>query len=1160
MVIFILLAMLGLDGTIAIGQTIFVDTNAPRTNDGSSWENAYIYLQDALAAAQSGDEIRVAQGIYKPDQGAGITPGSRGSSFHLISGVAIYGGFPPGGGSEEERDPNNYKSILDGQLDGTNSYHVVTATDTNSTAILDGFTISGGKANGSYENEDGGGMYGSVGVEIANPTVVNCIFKNNYAEENGGAVAWCRGKFINCAFVGNRADGYGGGANASATFINCSFIGNRVIEACTSCGGNGGGLYLSCSGTLINCSFIGNSAEEDGGAIFHSACGSPKIINCLFSGNSAGGEGGGMYSYWGMASLVNCSFSGNSAVRGGGMRSFNHPSLTNCVLWGNTDNGGMDQSAQIDASTPIVNYCCIQGWSGSLGGIGNIGEDPTYLDPDGDDNLFGTEDDNLRLSPGSPCTDAGNNNDVPLDTFDLDSDGDVNEPLPSDIEGNPRFTDDPHTSDTGNGVPPIIDMGVYEGPHQGFRLSTKSITIDEGATSAFSVALGIIPLGTVEVTAAYKSGDNDITVQSGSLLSFNSSNYWIPQTVTVAAAEDGDYLDGTAIIRVSSPGFISTEVGASEVENDSIPTILYVDASATGGESGTSWADAFSELREALDNQAVFPGAVEEIHIAEGIYKPAEPYGDRQATFQLTIGLKLYGGFPSGGGQRNLGLYETILSGDLNGDDVGYLDDPSRNENSYHVVITSEVDANSILDGFVIIGGNANGSNPDDDGAGLYNSLGTPLVANCVFFDNRARGVGGGIYNNGSSTIRNCFFEDNQADDNGGGLWCSGEPAIDGCEFSFNLAKDNGGGIANGGASIIKNCTFIRNRSYVNGGGISNGNNSNPTITNCSFFGNMADDYGGGFFNPATSHPTLTNCIFSGNVAVIRGGAIDNGYRVNSKTKINNCTFSGNASASGGGIRIHNGEETISNCIFWGNWDNGGMGQSAQICGGGTPEINYCCVQGWTGSLGGIGNISDDPLFKDSDGKDNITGTEDDSLHLLFGSPCIDAGDNTAVHADITDIDGDNNTTEPTPRDLDGNLRFLDEPDTVNTGYGILPIPIVDMGAYEHDGEGISGDFEPDGDVDSDDLAILCKQWLLERLSMDVAPDGGDGIVNFLDWAVFADGWQDITAINDLIVFVNQWLQPSAWCGDIAPAPDGDGIVNMLDFAVPAKNWNAGME
>jgi hypothetical protein len=107
---------------------------------------------------------------------------------------------------------------------------------------------------------------------------------------------------------------------------------------------------------------------------------------------------------------------------------------------------------------------------------GNISEDPVFvLDPDdggdgwGDDpdtpNVDeGANDDlgSLHLQSGSPCIDAGDNEAVPADTPDLDDDGDIDEPLPFDLAGAPRFIDAPYAPDTGNGIPPIVDMGAYE--------------------------------------------------------------------------------------------------------------------------------------------------------------------------------------------------------------------------------------------------------------------------------------------------------------------------------------------------------------------------------------------------------------------------------------------------------------------------------------------------------------------------------------------------------------------------------------------------------------------------------------------------------------------------------------------------------------------------
>jgi hypothetical protein len=105
-----------------------------------------------------------------------------------------------------------------------------------------------------------------------------------------------------------------------------------------------------------------------------------------------------------------------------------------------------------------------------------------------------------------------------------------------------------------------------------------------------------------------------------------------------------------------------------------------------------------------------------------------------------------------------------------------------------------------------------------------------------------------------------------------------------------------------------------------------------------------------------------------------------------------------------------------------------------------------------------------------------------------------------------------------------------------------------------------AGDLNLDCGVDFVDFGMMCEDWLLEELSADVGPNGGDGFVNFLDWAIFADGWQTTHDIFDLAEFADQWLKTGSnyLIADIAPAPDGDGVVNMRDLATLANNWLAG--
>jgi hypothetical protein len=127
------------------------------------------------------------------------------------------------------------------------------------------------------------------------------------------------------------------------------------------------------------------------------------------------------------------------------------------------DSGGTDESAQICGGVPVINYSCVEGWTGDMGGIGNIGDAPVFVDADGPDDDPNTwEDNDYRLSAGSPCIDAADNEAVPPDELDLDGDDDVDEPVPFDLYRNPRFVDDPGTDDTGNGTPPIVDMRAYE--------------------------------------------------------------------------------------------------------------------------------------------------------------------------------------------------------------------------------------------------------------------------------------------------------------------------------------------------------------------------------------------------------------------------------------------------------------------------------------------------------------------------------------------------------------------------------------------------------------------------------------------------------------------------------------------------------------------------
>ena len=113
--------------------------------------------------------------------------------------------------------------------------------------------------------------------------------------------------------------------------------------------------------------------------------------------------------------------------------------LSNCILWGNTSPVNSLILQELKADRVEIQNCCIQGWSNEFGGQGNFGDDPLFANLAGPDQILGTADDDVSLSPNSPCIDHGDSALIGTDIWDMDSDQDVNEPLPFDINRQPRI-------------------------------------------------------------------------------------------------------------------------------------------------------------------------------------------------------------------------------------------------------------------------------------------------------------------------------------------------------------------------------------------------------------------------------------------------------------------------------------------------------------------------------------------------------------------------------------------------------------------------------------------------------------------------------------------------------------------------------------------------
>ena len=292
-------------------------------------------------------------------------------------------------------------------------------------------------------------------------------------------------------------------------------------------------------------------------------------------------------------------------------------------------------------------------------------------------------------------------------------------------------------------------------------------------------------------------------------------------------------------------------IGNYEVQ----PVLMAIPGGMTSGLC-ESWANA-CELSYALTSTV----SGQQIWVAAGTYKPTTDT-DRLATFRLKVGIAIYGGFAgteTALSERNPVDNVTILSGDLNGDDVGFT---NNSENVYHVVTGAD---NVILDGFTIMGGNANGTDPHDSGGGMYNrSRSNATLTNITFSGNMAT-AGGAMHNEISHpALTNVTFINNSANMGGAMNNVSSHPTLTNVTFSGNEAGFGGAIYDNSGSPILTNVTFSGNVALANGGAMGNDSYSYPVIHNTIFWGNTAGKPEGAQFHNDSSIPVVSDSIIQG--------------------------------------------------------------------------------------------------------------------------------------------------------------------------------------------------------------------------------------------------------------------------------------------------------
>ena len=392
-------------------------------------------IQAGIDASVTGDTVIVADGVYTGFGNRDLDFGGR--DIHLRS---------------ESLDPELCVIDCEGTQENPHRGFYFHNDETNA-AVVEGFTLRGGhasQANGRIPF--GGAVYCLNG---SSPTIRGCHIVNNIADENGNN-GFGGGIFANsarplvedCLIAGNTAAGGAGGIINSGVVRNCVIVDNTVTNAAHSWPGGGGGLYLLWGGLAVDCTVARNRimnanfvcCSNGGGVLLR---GDSQIVNCLVTANSVSGTnpGAGGIQIIESAVVTNCTIVGNtSGSLGAGAIYTSYGSrgaqIANSVLWGNSRPAIRDQNREA-----LFRYCDIQGgWSGN----GNIALAPRFQNRSAGD---------FRLKPISPCIDAADNTAVPADIL-------------TDLDGNPRFVDDPDTPDTGvpggPGGSAIVDMGAYE--------------------------------------------------------------------------------------------------------------------------------------------------------------------------------------------------------------------------------------------------------------------------------------------------------------------------------------------------------------------------------------------------------------------------------------------------------------------------------------------------------------------------------------------------------------------------------------------------------------------------------------------------------------------------------------------------------------------------
>ncbi|TVR77808.1 MAG: hypothetical protein EA409_11370, partial [Saprospirales bacterium] len=773
-----------------VNAQIFVNHSAAGANDGSSWEDAYENLQDALIAANSGDSIWVVAGTYKPSSwpaGCSGCSTDRDFVFMLKDGLSLFGGFAGFETLLNERNVAVNETILSGDIgiegdNSDNTYHVVLSVfSTNSPiTLLDGFTIRDGNADGigtvtfnggSAPRNDGGGVY----VDGGNNFLRNNTIYNNSAAQNGGGISIFEGVNVisNNDLNSNEAERGGGiytsqsntslsdnivanntavldGGGIYISFGNNTLTNNSIYENQAA---NGAGVYLSFGNQHLNRNNIsGNSASSGGGGIFTSQ-GVHTMINNAISGNTVSGNGGGIHASFSNNSHTNNTISGNNASAGGGLYTFGGSnSITNTTIWGNSS--GLLNSTDVPSGLSVSNSIVQGGFTPCLACPGTDGDiDPLFIEEIDLNNLPTTSGD-WRLQECSPAIDAGDNSALTAaDSLDL-----AGEPRVRNATGGPSA---------------IVDIGAYE--FQGTLGNANTLYVDSSNTS---------PGNGLSWDCAFTDLQQALDVaQPGDSIWVAAGTYY-PTSNSLDREATFQLRDGVAIYG----GFAGNESSLMERDWETNVTILSGDINQSNSLDGNSYT-------------VVTGSGTHSTAIIDGFTITG---GNADATSGSFLDPNR-----SGGGIYNNGGSPSIINCTISGNRANIDGGGIYNmENSNPTIFNSTISSNQAI---AFWGGgiyNQNNSSPTitnstisgnlagSNGGGIYNNANSsPIITNSTISGNEAN-FGGGIYNffNSSPAITNSIIWNNSVNGNTSTTSASVANASNSNpEFSFSLIGNSGG-------------------------------------------------------------------------------------------------------------------------------------------------------------------------------------------------------------------------------------------------------------------------------------------------------------------------------------------------------------------------------